>query len=314
MAGQIDANYASPGLRWGLLLEDHPGATYEFAYSKGSDIPKVGVPAEYGGDKAVCVATIAFPPSSGLVPVVAYKTIPAEGTPDEWNVLCTKTLGRALKKAGYPDNLVDLKALVLWRQRNAEVEAITAQAGSAPLQLGRGEAVVAALEEAATSTPDGRGGGDDDAESNVAPHPETLAALREAFGDLTKAQQEDAEARATARDTDLLNPTDEEQAQRIVAWLRHLAEGGGDDATVTAEVVDDDDEVPPGVDAETGELVHDDVATVAELIVGLDRNAKKLFDGYCKTIGAPTDPTKMTPDHLFAVLEWFASDDEEVAS
>jgi hypothetical protein len=135
----LSATYASPGLRWGLLLEDHPAATYEFTTALAEDF---GVPQDFGGDAMVCVATIKRP---GLPDVVAWKAPGPEGTghgkdqrtPDGWNILQTKTLGRALKRAGYPDDMPSLKALVLWRQRNAEVAAITG--GAAPhLQLGPG--------------------------------------------------------------------------------------------------------------------------------------------------------------------------------
>jgi hypothetical protein len=110
--------YASPGLRWGLLLEDHPRATHDFKLRSGTEI---GIPEEYGGKGKFCVCTINIP---GQEPIVAYKPVPERGKPDEWVVSCTKTLGRALKKAGYPDDLKDLRALVLWRQRDAEIEAI----------------------------------------------------------------------------------------------------------------------------------------------------------------------------------------------
>jgi hypothetical protein len=302
MAGQIDANYASPGLRWGLLLEDHPGATYGFELSKGSDIPKVGIPAEYGGDRAVCVATIEFPSASQLASVVAYKSIPETGQPDEWNVLCTKTLGRALKKAGYPDNLIDLKALVLWRQRNAEVGAITAAGGIAPLALGSGEAVTKALDAAATTTPAGRAGGDDDDESSGV-HPETLAALREAFADLSSDAQGRARVRAEEKGTDLLNPGDEEQARRIIEWLRKLGESSGDESVVDAEIVEDGLVIDP----ETGEVLSGDAAMAAELVAGLDAKDTKLFRGYCKTIGSSPKASEMTEEQIALVLEWFAS-------
>jgi len=128
--------FASPGLRWGLLLEDHPRATHEFELKKGTVI---GIPSEYGGDGNFCVCTIHIP---GQEPIVAYKEAPKRKDPDEWVVACTKTLGRALKKAGYPDDLKDLKALVLWRQRNAEVAAIGSgqalTAGPAPLEIEAG--------------------------------------------------------------------------------------------------------------------------------------------------------------------------------
>ena len=118
--GQISESYASPGLRLGLLLEDHPDATYDFRLASGDEI---GVPDEYGGGaKRFCVCTITF--GEGRAAVTAWKPVSGNGTPDEWNILCTKTLGRALKRAGYPDDLHDLKALVLWRQREAEIAAI----------------------------------------------------------------------------------------------------------------------------------------------------------------------------------------------
>jgi len=110
--------FASPGLRWGLLLEDHPMATHDYELKVGTDI---GVPDQYGGKGMFCVCTLRIP---GQEPIVAYKEAPRGKDPDDWVVTCTKTLGRALKKAGYPDDLKDLKALVLWRQRNAEVAAI----------------------------------------------------------------------------------------------------------------------------------------------------------------------------------------------
>lgn len=130
--------YASPGLRWGLLLEDHPEAEYEFSTALAQDF---GVPTDFGGDALVCVATIKRP---GLPDVVAWKAPGPEGrghgqderSPDGWNILQTKTLGRALKRAGYPDDMPSLKALVLWRRRNAEVGAITA--GVALAELGPG--------------------------------------------------------------------------------------------------------------------------------------------------------------------------------
>jgi len=303
MAGQIDENYASPGLRWGLLLEDHPGATYTFDLTDGASIPGASpIPKSYGGDKSYCVATILFPSPSVLAPVVAWKPVPDGGAPDEWNVLCTKTLGRALKKAGYPDNLKDLKALVLWRQRNAEVEAISAQAGVAPLALGTGEAVTKALEAAGTATPDGRSGGDDDDESGGV-HPETLAALREAFGDLSGDAQREAKLRADEKGTDLLNPGSEEQAHKIIEWLRKLAESdGSDESVVDAEIVEDS-----VIDPDTGEVLTGDAAMVAELAAGLNAKETKLFNGFCKTIGSPTKAAEMTEAQLELTLEWFAS-------
>lgn len=136
--GVISEFYASPGLRIGLLLEDHPEATYTFDLVTGSDI---GIPEAYGGgSKKFCLCTIRF--AGTRADVTAWKPVPDKGDADQWNVLCTKTLGRALKRAGYPDDLKDLKALVLWRQREAEIAAI--KAGSMPLDVPRVQAIEAA--------------------------------------------------------------------------------------------------------------------------------------------------------------------------
>lgn len=164
----ISESYASPGLRWGLLLEDQPGATYTFELLRGVDFPVNPIPEGFGGDRDFCVCTITFPPETGKSAVSAYKPAGAQGDPEGWNVTCTKTLGRALKKAGYPDDLKDLKALLLWRQRTAETQAI--MSGSAHLALDSGEPapqralpaapVEDALDEAAVSNGE-RVSGDD---------------------------------------------------------------------------------------------------------------------------------------------------------
>lgn len=165
---QISPKYASPGLRLGLLLHDHPNATYEFSLKTGKEL---GIPEQFGGGGNFCEAVIHF--GDGKADAVAWKPVPNKGDADQWNVLCTKTLGRALKKAGYPDDTDDLKALVLWRQRDAEVKAIQAgtqqlaiQATSAPAApqqaLGAGapaparqpDALEQAFDDAASTTPD----------------------------------------------------------------------------------------------------------------------------------------------------------------
>lgn len=154
----ISEFYASPGLRLGLLLEDHPEATYDFQLVTGED---VGVPKAFGGDKPFCLATIRFP--AGRSDVTAWKPVPTSGSPDEWNILCTKTLGRALKRAGYPDDLKDLKALVLWRQRDAEIAAIrggaelTVQSANTIAALPSGDPMQAALDEAGVDTDESTG-------------------------------------------------------------------------------------------------------------------------------------------------------------
>lgn len=135
-------NYASPMLRWGLLLEDHPGATVEYDVVLGEH---EGIPPQFGGSNEFVRAVIHIP---GLPDVAGCKEIPDthvvkgksqpfQRTSDNWQVLRTKALGRALKQAGYPDDLKDLKALMHWRERQAEVAAITA--GYTPKQLEAGD-------------------------------------------------------------------------------------------------------------------------------------------------------------------------------
>lgn len=132
----IPESYASPGLRLGLLMDDHPNAV--ITYREGT-AAECGVPDGWGGNQQVVICRIDRP---GLPVVEAYKPVElrvmrggkmvdATLDADWWNVQSTKALGRALKRAGYPDDMRDLKALVLWRQRNAEVEAITG--GTAPV-------------------------------------------------------------------------------------------------------------------------------------------------------------------------------------
>lgn len=210
--GQISESYASPGLRLGLLLEDHPQATYEFHLRTGDEI---GVPDEYGGgDRKFCVCTITF--GEGRAPVEAWKPVAGNGTPDEWNILCTKTLGRALKRAGYPDDLHDLKALVLWRQREAEIAAI--KAGSLPLDVPRANAIAAlpsadpmqvALDEAGVT----------DAEEVELADEETLAKIAElesGFWDERDVQVYEAFRAQIGVGDDGPTP---DQAEQILGWF-----------------------------------------------------------------------------------------------
>jgi len=166
--GQISESYASPGLRLGLLLEDHPDATYTFELRSGEEL---GIPGRFGGGDDFCVCTITF--AQGRSTAQAYKPVPNKGDADAWNILCTKALGRALKRAGYPDDLKDLKALVLWRQRGAEIAAISA--GNAQLALPsassiesgeRADPVQRALEAAAVADPEQTGADEGEGEAS----------------------------------------------------------------------------------------------------------------------------------------------------
>lgn len=168
----LPESYASPGLRVGLLLDDHPGAV--ITYREGT-AAECGVPASWGGDQQVVICRIERP---NLPPVDAYKPVElrvmrngkmvdATLDPDWWNVQSTKALGRALKRCGYPDDMRDLKALVLWRQRNAEVAA-TLGGSSVPALPPGVDPETGELEAAGRADPDDVGA-DDVTEAEVVP-------------------------------------------------------------------------------------------------------------------------------------------------
>lgn len=218
--GQISESYASPGLRLGLLLEDHPEATYDFRLATGKEL---GVPTEYGGgSKKFCVCVIKF--GAGRADVMAWKPVAGNGTPDEWNILCTKTLGRALKRAGYPDDLHDLKALVLWRQREAEIAAI--KAGSLPLEVPRANAI-AALPEAdpmqvaldAAGVADAEQVGDDEVADGVEmADADILTEIDELVAGLSEAETKVYAGFCESIGFTFGDPT-AEQAQKILGWF-----------------------------------------------------------------------------------------------
>ena len=122
----IAEDYVSPSVRWGLLKQDYPQAVVEFSHCKGSEI---GIPPKFGGDEEYCVASILLRPNDQF-PITGYKpfsdaqTRKGDHSSDAWNVLCTKALGRALKRAGYADTASEMRVLVQYKQRLAEHEAI----------------------------------------------------------------------------------------------------------------------------------------------------------------------------------------------
>lgn len=108
-------DYISTSLRWSMFKADWPDATVEFSESTAEQI---GIPASFSKkDEKVCVATLTRFNGDDRV-LVAYKTFSdaRERDTDSWNMLCSKAMGRALKKAGYPDNLNDLKVLMRFRE------------------------------------------------------------------------------------------------------------------------------------------------------------------------------------------------------
>lgn len=123
---QIAEDYVSPSVRWGILKQDFPQAVAEFSHCLGSEI---GIPDNFGGKDEYCVAQILLRPEDEL-PVTGYKPVSdakankGDHPSDAWNVLCTKALGRALKRAGYADTASDMKLVVQYKQRLAEHDAI----------------------------------------------------------------------------------------------------------------------------------------------------------------------------------------------
>lgn len=215
--GQISETYASPGLRLGLLLEDHKGATYDFKMVEGSEL---GIPDAYGGDRSFCLCTIHLP--GRVEPITAWKPVAAQGSPDEWNILCTKTLGRALKRAGYPDDLKDLKALVLWRQRSAEINAIeTGRVAQLALPSAaqqeanpQGDEMQRALNAAAVTTPDAVG--PDERSGSVS---EDMSMLSELVAGLDDVDREAFEVFCEQVGAKLGGNITERQLDQLLGWF-----------------------------------------------------------------------------------------------
>lgn len=108
-------DYISTSLRWAMFKADWPDATVEFSEGTAGE---AGIPSSFSKkDEKVCIATITrF--SGDDRQMIGYKTLSdAKGRDtDSWNVLCSKAMGRALKKAGYPDNMNDLKVWMRFRE------------------------------------------------------------------------------------------------------------------------------------------------------------------------------------------------------
>lgn len=108
-------DYISTSLRWAMFKADWPDATVEFSEGTAGE---AGIPSSFHKkDEKVCIATITRH-SGDDRSMVGYKTLSdAKGRDtDSWNVLCSKAMGRALKKAGYPDNMNDLKVWMRFRE------------------------------------------------------------------------------------------------------------------------------------------------------------------------------------------------------
>ena len=112
-------DYLSTSVRWALFKADWPDASVEF--SEGSAID-TGIPAAFSKkEERVCIATITRHADDNR-PIIGYKTVSDAKVRDTdgWNTLCSKAMGRALKKAGYPDTMTDLKLLMRFREVNGK--------------------------------------------------------------------------------------------------------------------------------------------------------------------------------------------------
>lgn len=134
-------DYISTSLRWAMFKADWPDATVEFSEGTAAD---AGIPGSFSKkDEKVCIATITRFSGDDRV-LVGYKTLSdAKGRDtDAWNVLCSKAMGRALKKAGYPDNMNDLKVLMRFREAIGTAKKVESQPKPAP-QVETKSAVIA---------------------------------------------------------------------------------------------------------------------------------------------------------------------------
>lgn len=133
----IPESYIGPSLRWSIYKETHPRADFSWKVCKGTEI---GIPDSFGGDADIVIVTI--DPRDGTDTHEGWVDVPADGTrengvvfqrsPDALNMLITKALGRACKRAGLPDDSDDLRTALLFQQRQAEIRAIETGARLTP--------------------------------------------------------------------------------------------------------------------------------------------------------------------------------------
>jgi hypothetical protein len=116
-----------------MFKADWPDATVEFSEGTTAD---AGIPASFSKkDEKVCIATVVR--FKNDTPFIGYKSFAdAKGRDtDAWNVLCSKAMGRALKKAGSPDNMNDLKVLMKFRESIGTAKKNEAQAKNASVAV-----------------------------------------------------------------------------------------------------------------------------------------------------------------------------------
>ena len=108
----IQEGYLSTSLRWALFKADWPEGEIKF---HEADAQVLNIPSSFSktADEKFCVAEITRFPNDPIM-ITAYKSQSDAGKikdSDAWHVLCSKAMGRALKKAGYPDTIDDLRTM-----------------------------------------------------------------------------------------------------------------------------------------------------------------------------------------------------------
>lgn len=117
-------DYLSTSVRWAMFKADWPDGAIEFTESTPAEI---GIPSSFSKkDEKICVATVTrF--SGDDRPIVAYKAesdVRGARDTDSWHALCSKAMGRAMKKAGYPDTMSDLRILMKFREAKDGVKKV----------------------------------------------------------------------------------------------------------------------------------------------------------------------------------------------
>ena len=130
----IAEQYMSPNLRWGLYLQDHPGApqpVFAIVAPTATDVP-AGFCTDEAGAAVTDFVRCTLCDAEGRVVAVGDKEIPSKEkrrtgqvvvfrrTAESWRKLRTMALGRALKAAGYPDMSTDLRVFLQYRHRLIE--------------------------------------------------------------------------------------------------------------------------------------------------------------------------------------------------
>lgn len=310
-------DYAAPGLRWGLIREDHPNVRAEFGIDTAANL---GLPPQAAApDEEFVYARIVFADPT-LEPVLGYKpwtmqvrgkdnkmrTVNVEHPTDQYRTLCTKALGRALKDAGYPDDLNDLKSLMFWRQRRAELAAL---GHGATVQLDGGN-VAQALAASAKRDPEAVGPDDGapaaisagepqalppEPDEDGAPSPETLTGMRSTISALSSEHSKKLTKWCRDQGWRVSRPETEAQARAI---------------TIEALALRD-----APVDPETGEVATTPLAArVAAAVEGLNEQEQRSFGAFCQqrlevTAGF-TAWDDLDDEKLAEALAWLEMEDD----